>query len=145
MNKRSNLIIPAKALLLGAAILGALSPLVARAQDTPPPPAVAAEAPAEEAAPPNHRTESCRPRAILPELGSWCIGRCEVDIQNRQCSGSGPQRMDDDLRCPGIVHDPAGSGPVLRRPGSKKERSQRSRPMSRLRGHGHCDLVGRRL
>ena len=57
MNKRSNLIIPAKALLLGAAILGALSPLVVRAQDTPPPPAVAAEAPAEEAAPPDATTE----------------------------------------------------------------------------------------
>ena len=57
MTKRSNLIIPAKVLLLGAAILGALSPLVVRAQDTPPSPAAAAEAPAEEAAPPDATTE----------------------------------------------------------------------------------------
>jgi len=60
MTKRSNLIIPAKVLLLGAAILGALSPLVVRAQDTPPPAAPAeapAEVPAEQAAPPDATTE----------------------------------------------------------------------------------------
>ena len=49
MTKRSNLIIPAKFLLLGAAILGPLLSMV-HAQETPPPAPVEATAPAETTA-----------------------------------------------------------------------------------------------
>ena len=56
-----------------------------------------------------------------------------------------PQRLDDDQRRAGALHDASRPGAVLRRPGAAKERALRAGPVPGHRRPGHHPLVGCRL
>ena len=65
------------------------------------------------------------------------------DAQGAVVAGPRPQRLDDDLRGAGALHDPARPGAVLRRPRAPQERPLRHGAVPRLRRPGHHPVVGR--
>ena len=132
---------PLRNIALTCLMAGTLATASAIAQTpaaAPPAPAVAA-APAADAPKPPTAEELAARVADLEQYFNNLAPSADGKLNG--LAGSGSQRLSHDLRGAGAVHDAAGPGSLLRRPGPLEERPQRARAMPRHRGPGDHPVV----